>query len=115
MKDDQQKFLALLGKPPARLMAEQVAWALNCQPHDVPALVAARVLKPLGTPAVNGIKFFAASDVFELGNDRERLAKMTNIITQHWREKNKKTRRKYLADFILKNECQKIQNVEMKI
>jgi hypothetical protein len=88
MKDDQQKFLALLGKPPARLVAEQVAWVLNCQPHDVPSLVAARMLKPLGNPAANGIKFFAASDILELSNDRDRLAKMTNTITQHWQKKN---------------------------
>jgi hypothetical protein len=88
MKDDQQKFLALLGKPPARLLAEQAAWVLNCQPHDVPALVAARFLKPLGNPAANGIKFFATSDVLELSNDRDRLAKMTNTITQHWQKKN---------------------------
>lgn len=88
MKDDQQKFLALLGKLPARLLAEQVAWALNCQPHDIPILVGARILKPLGNPAANGIKFFATSDVLELGNDRERLVKATNIISQHWRRKN---------------------------
>jgi hypothetical protein len=88
MKEDQQRFLALLGKAPARLHAEQVAWVLNCQPHDVPVLVAARLLKPLGNPPVNGVKFFATSDVLELGDDRERLAKITNAITQHWRAKN---------------------------
>ncbi len=88
MKDDQRQFLALLGKPPARLLAEQVAWVLNCQPHDIPALVAARILKPLGNPAANGIKFFATSDVLELGNDRDRLVKLTNAITQHWQKKN---------------------------
>ncbi len=32
----------LLGQVPARLTAEQAAWALNCQAHDVPVLVAAR-------------------------------------------------------------------------
>jgi hypothetical protein len=88
MKDDQQKFLALLGKPPARLVAEQVAWVLNCQPHDVPPLVAARMLKPLGNPAANGIKYFATSDVLDLSIDRVWLAKMTNTISQHWQKKN---------------------------
>jgi hypothetical protein len=29
----------------ARLTAEQVAWVLNCQPHDVPVMVAAKLLK----------------------------------------------------------------------
>jgi hypothetical protein len=88
MKDDQQKFLSVFGKPPARLVAEQVAWVLNCQPYDIPILVAARLLKPLGTPAPNGIKFFATSDVLELSEDRTWLAKATNTITQHWRAKN---------------------------
>jgi hypothetical protein len=88
MKEDQQRFLALFGKAPARLNSEQVAWALNCQPHDVPVLVAARLLKPLGNPPINGVKFFASSDILELSNDRMWLAKMTNVITQHWQKKN---------------------------
>jgi hypothetical protein len=33
---------------------------LNCQPHDVPILVAARLLKPLGNPPPNSVKLFAA-------------------------------------------------------
>ncbi len=37
----------LLGQLPARLTAEQAAWVLNCQVHDIPALVAAKLLKPL--------------------------------------------------------------------
>jgi hypothetical protein len=31
----------------ARLTAEQAAWVLNCQPHDVPVLVAAWLLNPM--------------------------------------------------------------------
>jgi hypothetical protein len=88
MKDDQQKFLALSGKLPARLMAQQVAWILNCQPYEVPILVGARLLKPLGNPAANSIKFFATSDVSELVLDRVWLVKMTNAIAQHWQQKN---------------------------
>jgi hypothetical protein len=88
MKDDQQRFLALLGKVPARLLSEQVAWVLNCQPHDIPILVAHRLLKPLGNPPANGIKFFATADVVELSNDRAWLAKMTQTVTQHWQKKN---------------------------
>ncbi len=50
MSDDQHRFLALLGQLPARLTAEQVAWVLNCQAGDIPILVMARLLKPLGNP-----------------------------------------------------------------
>jgi hypothetical protein len=88
MKEEQQQFLRLLGQPPARLTAEQAAWVINCQPHDIPVLVAARLLKPLGNPAVNGIKFFAASELLELSKDRAWLVKMTNAINQHWQRNN---------------------------
>ncbi len=30
MKEEQQRFLSLLGQLPACLTAEQVAWVLNC-------------------------------------------------------------------------------------
>jgi hypothetical protein len=38
-------------------MAEQAAWVLNCQPHDVPILVAALLLKPLGNPPPHSVKY----------------------------------------------------------
>ena len=50
MRDEQHRFLALLGQLPVRLTVEQVAWVLNCQLHDVPVLVAAKLLKLLGHP-----------------------------------------------------------------
>ena len=88
MKDDQHKFLTLLGQLPARLTAEQAAWVLNCQPHDMPALVAAKLLKPLGNPPANGIKYFATADVLETAKDRAWLVKATNTISQHWQHQN---------------------------
>jgi hypothetical protein len=63
---------------------------LNCQPHDVPILVGARLLKPLGNPAPNAIKFFAASEVVELAKDRAWLVKVTNAVNQHWQRQNAK-------------------------
>ena len=51
-------------------------------------LVAARLLKPLGNPAQNGIKFFATSELLELVKDRAWLVKMTNAVNQHWQKKN---------------------------
>lgn len=78
----------LLGQPPARLTAEQAAWVLNCQAHDVPTLVMARLLKPLGNPTPNSVKYFATVEVLELAKDRTWLAKATNAVGQHWKEKN---------------------------
>lgn len=88
MRDDQHRFLTLLGQLPARLTAEQAAWVLNCQPHDVPILVTSRLLKPLGNPPPNGIKFFGTVDVLELSKDRSWLVKVTSAINQHWHKQN---------------------------
>jgi|SRR5579863_4614905 len=88
MREDQQKFLALVGTPPARLTVEQVAWLLGCQPHDVPVLVSAKLLKPLGNPPQNGTKFFATADLLELMKERNWLTRVTVAINQHWHRKN---------------------------
>ena len=95
MRDDQHRFLTLLGQLPARLTAEQAAWVLNCQAHDIPALVAAKLIKPLGNPPANGIKFFATADVLEASKDRHWLTRMSATIYQHWQKKN--ARHKELA------------------
>ena len=90
MRDDQHRFLSLLGRLPARLTAEQVAWVINCQPHDVSVLVAARLLKPLGNAAPNTVKYFATVELLERMEDGVWLAKVTNTITQHWQNKNQR-------------------------
>ena len=88
MNENQLRFLSLLGQLPARLTAEQAGWVLNCQAHDIPALVTARLLKPLGNPAQNSTKFFATADVLEISKDRAWLVKVTNTISQHWQHQN---------------------------
>ena len=61
---------------------------LNCQAHDVPILVSTRLLKPLGNPPPNGIKFFATAELVELTKDRAWLVKVTNAVNQHWHRQN---------------------------
>ena len=73
---------------PARLTAEQAAWVVNCQPHDIPALVSAKLLKPLGNPPANGIKFFATAELLESTKDRNWLVRVSATIYQHWQHKN---------------------------
>jgi hypothetical protein len=97
MREEQHQFLRLLGQLPARLTAEQAAWLLNCQPHDVPTLVAARLLKPLGNPSPYNVKFFAASELLEQVQDRAWLAKVTNALNQHWQRRNAR-KKMLLAD-----------------
>jgi len=93
MSEDQHQFLSLLGQLPARLTVEQAAWVLNCQPHDVPVLIAARLVKPLGNPPPNGIKFFATAEVLDSAKDRHWLTKVTATINQHWQKKNQRKKR----------------------
>jgi hypothetical protein len=54
----------------------------------MPILVAARLLKPLGNPAANGIKFFSASELLQQVKERAWLAKVTNALNQHWQKRN---------------------------
>lgn len=88
MRDDQYRFLAVAGQLPARLTAEQVAWLLDCQPHDIPVLVVAKLLKPLGAPMPNSVKYFATVEIVELAKDRAWLGRATNAVAQHWKRKN---------------------------
>lgn len=90
MIDDQRHFLSLLRQPPARLTAEQVAWTLNCAAHDIPVLVAAGLLDPLGSPAPNAVKYFATVELLALANDRAWLAQATAALQGYWHNKNRR-------------------------
>ena len=65
--------------------------------HDIPVLVAARLLKPLGNPQKNGIKFFATAELLELVKDRAWLVKVTNAVNQPW-QKNNASKKNSLAN-----------------
>ena len=71
---------------------EQCAWLLNCQVHDISVLISTRLLKPLGNPPANGIKFFATADVLGSMQDRTWLAKVTATIHQHWHKQNSRNK-----------------------
>lgn len=44
---------------PARLDMEQTADLLGFQKHDIPVLIKAKLISPLGSPAPNAPKWFA--------------------------------------------------------
>lgn len=77
---------------PARLHPEEAAKILGFHPCDIPILVSAKLLKPLGNPANNGSKYFAAVTIFTLSRDCEWLDKATKIISRYWKSKNEKKR-----------------------
>ena len=88
MNDEQRHFLALVGQAPARLTAEQTACLLNCQPYDIPLLVAARLLRPLGDSPANTVKYFSLEEIRQLMRDRAWLSRMTNTLQHYWHRKN---------------------------
>jgi hypothetical protein len=51
-------------------------------------LVAARLLKPLGNPPANSMKYFATLELLEQVKDKTWLAKVTNALNQYWQKKN---------------------------
>ena len=84
--------LLSLYRLPARLDAAQTAALLGFQPHNIAILIDASLLKPLGRPAPNGIKYFAAVAIERLRDDPEWLDKATRTISRRWQEKNRTVR-----------------------
>jgi hypothetical protein len=86
MSPEQREFMNL-AVPPARLNLEQTAWSLGFQPHDIPILVRAGLLHPLGRPAANAPKHFAAVELARLRADAKWLSRATDAIQRRWRQR----------------------------
>ncbi len=87
MNSEKSEFLSWK-MAPARLDAQQAAWFLGFRLHEIPILVARGLLRPLGHPARNSAKFFAAEVLGELRRDEKWLARASDAIGGYWREKN---------------------------
>lgn len=72
----------------ARILPEEAAQIIGCARHDIPILTRAGLLKPLGHPPPNGVKYFSRRRVLELCADDNWLAKATDAVIKHWRQKN---------------------------
>lgn len=73
---------------PARLDALQASWFLGFEPQEIPMLVAAGLLKPLGHPARNSTKYFATETLEQFRRDEKWLARASDAIAAYWRERN---------------------------
>jgi len=73
---------------PARLTAEEAGWYLGFGRHEIPILVANGLLKPLGHPPVNGMKYFATATLADLRQDVKWLTRASDAIVEHWQSKN---------------------------
>jgi len=77
-----------LRRLPDMLTIAQTAVLLNRGEHDIPVIVRAGLLKPLGDPPPNAVKFFATAEVLELADDRNALDRICSVLTEYWRGKN---------------------------
>ena len=93
MNTERKDFLSVFRIPPARMVVEEAAWYLGFAPHDIPVLVSAGLLKPLGHPPASGTKFFATVTLQKLRDDPNWLARASDAIVQYWRVKNARKKR----------------------
>ena len=87
-----QEKLAVLNcrRLPGRLNVSETALLLGFQEHDIALLVAAKLLVPLGKPAPNAPKYFAAVEIAERASDPEWLSSATKQLAKHWLRKNQR-------------------------
>lgn len=84
----QAKELLNLRRLPAMLNAPQTAVILGVGEHDMPALIRAGLLEPLGEPMPNAVKYFAAIHILEMAGDPAFLGKLRNALYEYWQGKN---------------------------
>ena len=75
---------------PARLDVVATAKLLGFAEHDIQILMAVGKLTPLGDPAPNAPKWFAAVEMIRLGTDQDWLHKATRDISKYWRHKRER-------------------------
>jgi hypothetical protein len=78
---------------PARLGVAETAKLLGFAEHDVQILMASGKLSPLGDPAPNAPKWFAAMEIIALAADNSWLNRATKEISKHWRQKRERQRK----------------------
>ena len=74
----------------ARLDVSATAKLLGFAEHDIQILMAVGKLKPLGDPAPNAPKWFAAVELVQLATDKDWLHKATKEIAKYWRNKRER-------------------------
>ena len=75
---------------PARLDVAASARLLGFTESDIQILMAVGKLTPLGDPAPNAPKWFAAVEIIRLAADRDWLHKATKEVAKFWRCKRER-------------------------
>jgi hypothetical protein len=92
MNTERQQFLSLKHFP-GRLTAQEAAWFLGFSSHEIPMLLGARLIKPLGHPPENGLKFFLRAELERVQDDPLWMAKACDAILKYWKSQNVKKMR----------------------
>ena len=75
---------------PARIGVTETAKIFGFAEHDIQILMAAHKLTPLGDPAPNAPKWFAAVEIIRLAGDQDWLNKATKDVSKYWRQKRER-------------------------
>jgi hypothetical protein len=89
--------LASMNSKLGRVSMEEAAGILGFGVHDIPVLAQHKLLRPLGVPAPNAPKYFAACVLLKLANDPIWLDKATRAVSNYWKKKNRRRREKITA------------------
>lgn len=81
---------------PARLDVSATAKLLGFAEHDIQILMSVGKLRPLGDPAPNAPKWFAAVEMIKLATDQAWLHKATKEIARYWRQKRERKNKSIL-------------------
>jgi hypothetical protein len=83
-----------LRRLPARLTAEQAAPLLGVMPYDLPVLVKAKLIKPLGGPRQQAVKYYSAVEIEQLSRDVAGLNRITKALYARSDKQNDQRRNK---------------------
>jgi hypothetical protein len=75
---------------PARLDAASTAKLLGFAEHDIQVLLRGGKLTPLGDPAHNAPKWFAAIELIRLAADKDWLSRASREVNRYWRHKRER-------------------------
>jgi len=81
--------------PTGRLPSEDAAKIIGFKKHDIPILIKAKLLRPLGNAPRHAVKYFAASELLKLAIDVDWLNKSTKVVCSYWSKQNKKRKHHY--------------------
>src|SRR4051794_13811507 len=72
-----------------RINYEETAALLGVKPGDIPVLIAARLIRPLGhPPSGNSVKYFAYVDILKKVEDEHFLSRMQDALYRFHRIRN---------------------------